>query len=92
MIYLINDRAFIGPVVDMHAAMETWMESKIGPLEVWPGKPEGWNAPWPNFNNAQVESFHYRRSEWFKKTTALMYEFCDHLLTLGYTEEPFDEI
>lgn len=90
MIYIINDRAFIGPVVDMRIMIKIWMESKIGMLEEWPGQPEGFSGPWPNFNNALVESYYYRRSEWHKKAAALLDEFCNQLE--GFTEEQYEEI
>lgn len=92
MIFIIEDRAFIGPDIDMDDYRRKWMELEIGPLEEWPGRPEGWTNPWPNFMNSQVESYYFRRNQWFNKAAVLMPNFCEHLVSIGYLEHQFKEI
>jgi hypothetical protein len=94
MIYIVKngiDTLWViqGPECDFGPLLTNWILKQIGPIPEWKtSKPEGWNGPWPNFNNAQTESYYFRRQQWWDKYHALDYtEFF-----AAYQALPFKEI
>jgi hypothetical protein len=97
MLYLVRDGcdtlwAIQGPECDFGQMLSDWVLKKIGKLEEWPGRPSTWNGPWPNFNNAQTESYYFRRQQWWEKYHSLDFTEFFNELDATYQALPFKEI
>lgn len=82
-----DDRAFLGPVIDLETEYKKWQETQIGCQPQWhEPKPENWTGPWPKNNNVETQIHYAKRGEWFKKANALPIE--QFLALHGFVEHP----